>query len=117
MKKNLKAPIVIDIKNIIRQHCPTCNRYVKLSTRYPNYACVKCQALAVDAEKRKVVYLNTTEDGHGCKGVIIESNEILMSNICFIKELRFKVEEAYLGGIVYLPFPKRKRKTVTKELD
>lgn len=92
-----------------QQHCPACNRYVKHSTRYPKYACGKCISKAVDEKGRAVSFFNTTEDGHGCQGMLVETNEIIKSMTCFIKGMRFEAEEAYLGGIVLLPTAKRKR--------
>lgn len=97
-----------------QQHCPACNTYVKHSTRYPSYACSKCIGKAIDEQGRKVAFHNTTDDGHGCQGTLIERNELTNSNVCFIKGLKFKAEEAYMGGIVLLSVvdikPKRKRR-------
>ncbi|WP_293302504.1 hypothetical protein [Pedobacter sp. UBA4863] len=92
-----------------RQYCPICSRYVKASTRYPNYICLNCQELAVDDNEQKVAYHNTTDDGHGCEGIVIATKE-KTSNTCFIKGVKVKVEEAYLGGIVFLPFKAQKPK-------
>ena len=86
-----------------QQHCPACNRYVKHSTRYTNYACDKCKLNAVDAKGRAISFFNTTEDGHGCQGILIETKELIKSKTCFIKGLRFEAQEAYLGGIVLIP--------------
>lgn len=85
-----------------QQHCPACNRYVQHSTRYLNYACAKCVLKTVDAKGRAVSFFNTTEDGHGCQGILTETKEIIKSNACFIKGVKFEAEEAYLGGIVIL---------------
>lgn len=92
-----------------RQYCPICSRYVKVSTRYPNYVCAKCKELAVDKNGQKVAYQNTSIDGHGCEGIVVETKEIT-SNTCFIKGYKIRVEEAYLGGVVFLPFEKSKAK-------
>jgi hypothetical protein len=97
-----------------QQHCPACNSYVKHSTRYPNYACSKCIGKAIDEHGRRVVFYNTTDDGHGCQGRLVETNELITSDFCYIKGIRFKAEEAYMGGIVLLSAvdnkPKRKRR-------
>ena len=86
-----------------QQHCPACNRYVTYSTRYPNYACAKCVTKAIDAIGRAISFFNTTADGHGCQGILVETKELVKSNVCSIKGIRFEAEEAYLGGIVLLP--------------
>lgn len=91
------------------QHCSACNRYVQHSSRYPNYACDKCVSKAVDGKNRAVSFFNTTEDGHGCQGMLVETKELIKSMACFIKGIGFEAEEAYLGGIVLLPTVKRKR--------
>lgn len=92
-----------------QQHCPTCNRYVQHSTRYPNYACAKCASKAVDDKGRALSFFNVTMDGHGCQGMLVETKELVTSKVCFIKDIRFEAEEAYLGGVVILPKIKRKR--------
>jgi len=92
-----------------QQHCPACNRYVKHSTRYPKYACSKCVSRAVDGKGKAVSFFNTTEDGHGCQGMLVETKERIKSMSCFIKGIEFEAEEAYFGGIVLLPTVKRKR--------
>lgn len=69
---------------------------------------MKCQDLAVDETGSKVKFFNTSDDRQGCAGLVVDTKVILKSNICFIKGQRFNVEEAYFGGVVYLPFPKRK---------
>lgn len=117
MNKNEKPTKPTLIKEgIVRQHCPTCNRYVKMSTRYPNYACAKCQEQAINENGDKVQYFNTTDDGHGCQGMIRETKELTHSNICFIKSIKFKVDQAYLGGVVFLPDQKRKRMPKSEQI-
>jgi hypothetical protein len=86
-----------------QQHCPACNRYVKHSTRYPDYACDKCVLKAVDSKGRALHFINTTSVGHGCQAVLKETNELTKSKTCFIKGIKFKAQEAYFGGIVLLP--------------
>lgn len=90
-----------------QQHCPACNRYVQHSTRYPNYACARCVSKAVDSKGRTVRFFNTTEDGHECQGMLVETKELVKSKVCSINGIRFEAEEAYLGGIVLLPKIKR----------
>jgi predicted RNA-binding Zn-ribbon protein involved in translation (DUF1610 family) len=85
------------------QHCPSCNRYVHVSTRYPNYACRKCVDKAVDSKGRRVAFYNITLDGHGCQGRLVDSEKFVRSNICYIKGIKFRAEEAYMGGIILLP--------------
>ncbi|HMI02486.1 MAG TPA: hypothetical protein VK541_08400 [Pedobacter sp.] len=92
-----------------QQHCPACNRYVKYSERYPNYACAKCTAKAVDKNGETITFFNTTFDGHGCQGKLIATDTLTSSKICFIKGIKFRADEAYLGGIVLLPDVKLKR--------
>lgn len=115
MEKQTKPTKSEAIKLPKRQHCPTCNRYVRVSSRYPDYACPKCQKLAVNKEGQRVEYFNVSVDGHGCQGVIVGKNRLTRSKICFIKGIRFRVEEAYLGGVVFLPFPQPQRKTVKRK--
>lgn len=92
-----------------QQHCSACNRYVQHSTRYPNYACAKCVSKAVDENGEAISFFNITEDGHGCQGKLMASSQLTRSKTCFIKGIKFKADEAYLGGIVLLPEIKRKR--------
>jgi hypothetical protein len=92
-----------------QQHCPACNRYVRYSSRYPQYACDKCMHKAVDQDGRRIAFYNTTFDGHGCQGFLFDSNVATDSSECFIKGIRFKAEEAYMGGVVLLPEAKRSR--------
>ena len=84
------------------QHCPSCKRYVHVSTRYPNYACRKCVDKAVDSKGRRVAFYNITMDGHGCQGRFVDTEKFVRSNICYIKGIKFRAEEAYMGGIVLL---------------
>jgi len=115
MEKQTKQTKIGDIKLVKRQHCTTCNRYVRVSSRYPDYACLKCQKLAVNKEGQRVEYFNVSADGHGCQGVIVDGNKLTRSKICFIKGVRFRVEEAHLGGLVFLPFPESQRKAVKRK--
>ncbi|MNJ97101.1 hypothetical protein D3C87_148420 [compost metagenome] len=92
-----------------QQHCPVCNRYVRDSIRYPNYACAKCVLKAVDDKGRAVSFFNVTMDGHGCQGILVETKDLVNSKHCFIQGIRFEAEEGYLGGIVLLPEVKKKR--------
>lgn len=85
-----------------QQHCPGCNRYVKHSSRYPNYACSKCVSKDVDVDGRAISFFNTTEYAHGCQGMLVEKKEVVRSKICFIKGIRFKAEEAYLEGVILI---------------
>jgi hypothetical protein len=97
-----------------RQHCPACNRYVKPSTRYHNYACSKCVNKAVDANGLRIAFFNITIDGHGCQGKLVDSGKLTRTKTCYIKEEPYFAEEAHYGGIVIRPLPKpspkRKRK-------
>lgn len=86
-----------------QQHCPTCNRYVKYDERYPNYICVKCIDLAADKDGKAIVFYNITQDGHGCQGKYIASEKLYRSSFCYIKGIKCKAQEAYLGGIVIRP--------------
>ena len=85
-----------------QQHCPACNRYVKYSSRYPNYACHKCVLKAVNMNNEFIMFCNMKADGHGCQGKLMATNKLIRSRICFIKGFRFRAEEAYLGGIILL---------------
>jgi hypothetical protein len=95
-----------------QQHCPACNRYVQYSTRYPDYACAKCVSKAVDIKGEAIAFFNVTSDGHGCQGKLLATNKSTRSKICFIKGIKFKAFEAYLGGIVILPQIKRERTSI-----
>lgn len=99
-----------------RQHCPACNRYVKPSSRYTNYACSKCVNNAVDSKGRRVAFFNITLDGHGCQGKLVDSNKLTRIKTCFIKNNPYYAEEAHFGGIVIrpLPIPTSKKKGKAK---
>ena len=99
-----------------KQHCPACNRYVKPSSRYTNYACSKCANYAVDSKGRRVDFFNITLDGHGCQGILVDINKLTRSKTCYIKNNPYYAEEAYFGGIVIrpLPIPTSKQKIKTK---
>lgn len=91
-------PIKLD-----RQICPICKRYVKHSSRYPNYVCRQCIQLAIDKKGKLVHYFNTEFSGHGCAGAYVKTGKPYNSNLCYIKDVECKVEEAYLGAIVIEP--------------
>ena len=86
-----------------QQHCPTCNRYKKYSSRYPDYVCEKCVALASDKSGKPIVFYNITNDGHGCQGRYLEGGKLYRGNKCFIKDIKCYAEEAYMGGIIIRP--------------
>src|SRR5690606_1564303 len=115
MKKPTQPTQRDDIKQPKRQHCPACNRYVRVSSRYPDYAGDKCRQLAVNKHGAPVEFFNKTFDGHGCQGIVIQEVRLTRSNTCFIKGMRFRVEEAYLGGVVFLPFPQPQRNSVKRK--
>jgi hypothetical protein len=83
-----------------RQICPICKRYVKYSSRYPNYVCGHCVQLATDKKGNPVFFFNTEFSGHGCAGAYVKIGKPYNSNLCYIKGVECKAEEAYLGGIV-----------------
>ncbi len=98
-----------------QQHCPTCNRYVKYNERYPNFVCIKCIAQATDKDDKKIAFYNITEDGHGCQGKYVDSEKLYRSPFCFIKGIKCKAEEAYMGGIVVMPVDVNKPKVKVVE--
>jgi hypothetical protein len=83
-----------------QQHCPTCYRYVKYNERYRDYICKRCVELATDKQGQLIAFHNITESGHGIQGVYTASGKLYRSTTCFIKAVKCKAEEAYLGGIV-----------------
>lgn len=85
---------------IIRQTCGTCHRYVKVSSRYPNYVCDKCTSLTTDKKGKKVEFHNTGSSGHGCIGRYKHNGKNYPLNTCYIKDTRCKAKESYFGGIV-----------------
>ena len=86
-----------------KQHCPICSNEVIPMSRYSNYICDKCIKEATDGEGRKVVFGNTNVLGHGCQGKYRATDEEYETNICFIKGMKCKAQEAYFGGIVIQP--------------
>lgn len=90
-------------KNAI-QHCPICKQVVNFSSRYPDYICADCLILACDDKEKAVLFYNSSTSGHGCKGIYRLANLEYKSNLCFIKGIRCKAEEAYFGGIVIRPY-------------
>lgn len=87
-------------KIIERQFCPTCKRYVKVSSRYPNYVCNKCTLLATDKKGKAIAFYNTEHSGHGCAGRYRDSEKAYTSRTCYIKGIKCEADEAYMGGIV-----------------
>jgi hypothetical protein len=90
-------------KIIERQFCPTCKRYVKVSSRYPNYVCSKCISLATDKSGKAVEFCNTELSGHGCIGRYKDSGKDYTFKTCYIKGIKCKADEAYTVGIVLIP--------------
>lgn len=93
------------MKKLPQQKCPACKRFVRPSERYPNYACRSCVEKAVDKKGRRVAFYNITMDGHGCQGILVDTNKFTRSRICFINGIEFTAEEAYMGGIVLVLGP------------
>jgi len=85
------------------QFCPICKQPVTYSSRYPDYVCVSCIKQACDDKEQPVVFYNSTYSGHGCKGVYRLNDIDYNSNLCFIKGVPCRAEEAYLGGILIKP--------------
>lgn len=100
---NAQFEFMLTPSKIDRQVCPICKRYVKLSSRYPNYACRQCVQLATDKKGKPVHFFNTEFSGHGCAGAYTKTGKPYNSNRCYIKGVECKAEEAYLGGIVIKP--------------
>ena len=104
-----------------QQHCPACNRYVKYSQTYPNYACFKCVATATDEQGNRIAFYNITNDGHGMQAILPDSEKLVRATTCYIKGLTFEAQEADAGGIVLLPIkehkPKRKRAPKAQKID
>lgn len=82
------------------QYCPICGNEVFYSSRYPNYVCEDCEAKAVDEEGKLVYFHNTSLVGYGCQGKYKGTNNEYNHNICYIRGIECKAEEAYFGGIV-----------------
>jgi hypothetical protein len=82
------------------QFCPICKQPVLYSSRYPDYVCESCTELACDDKEQSVVFFNSTNSGHGCKGVYRLNNIDYYSNLCFIKGRPCRADEAYMGGII-----------------
>ncbi len=85
-----------------KQSCPNCGESVKKYSRYPNYLCRNCVKLITDKNGRKVAFYNTHLLGYGCQGYYVDrvKKEKYNSNICFIRNQKYFVEEARFGGIV-----------------
>lgn len=83
------------------QVCPICKRFVRCSTRYPNYVCHRCIELATDKNGNGVLFYNIEFSGHGCVGEYKKNGKPYLYNICYIKGIECRVDEAYFGGIIY----------------
>jgi hypothetical protein len=92
------------------QHCPTCNRYVKVNNSHSNYVCEKCVIKATDQDGKNLSFYSITEDGNGIQGKYTESGNLYRSTFCFIKGIKCRAIETVLYGILILPFKPRKRK-------
>lgn len=91
-----------------QNHCPTCNRYIKFIEGQPPYICVKCVALATDKEGKAVIFKTITETGIGTQGIYRDTGKLYRTNICYIKGIKCRVEDANIG------IAKRFAKTKTK---
>jgi hypothetical protein len=85
------------------QFCSICKQPVVYSSRYPDYVCENCTKLACDDKEQPVMFYNSTHSGHGCKGSYRLNDIDYNSNLCFIKRIPCRADEAYFGGIVIRP--------------
>ena len=57
---------------------------------------------AVNQKGEGVEFFNVTMDGHGCQGQLKVTSVLTRSKTCFIKGVRFRAVESYLGGIILI---------------
>jgi O-acetyl-ADP-ribose deacetylase len=94
-RRQRPAPVTTKV-----QHCPLCDRAVRLVERYPRYVCNDCLDLATDRQGRRVAFGNESLSG-GFVGVYVGSEEPYSSHECFVRGVRCEADEAKFGGIVH----------------
>ena len=82
-----------------KQFCPICDAEVEVVLRYPNYVCRKCAGKASSADGRRLIFCNENLSG-GFIAFYADTNESYDSHVCFIEDIRCRVDEAHFGGIV-----------------
>jgi predicted nucleic acid-binding Zn ribbon protein len=79
--------------NTQHQHCPACNRYVKVSAQFPSYACKKCLEKAVDYNGKPILFsIVAKRNLLKVKGSNIKTSA--SSTHCFIKDIRFSAKKS-----------------------
>ncbi len=85
--------------------CPICNQPKNEDPRYPDAVCPICAKQATDEQGRPLMFYNTAVSG-GFYAVVQGSNEVRNTHICYIQGIKCRADEAYMGGIVIVPFRK-----------
>lgn len=91
------------------QHCPICNRYVKINETHKNYICFKCTNLATDKTGKSIAFYDITNEGNGLQGKYLESGNLYRSPFCFVKGVKCKAIETVAYGILIIKQEPRKR--------
>jgi len=65
--------------------------------------------MTTDKKGKAVTFFNTSFSGHGCAGSYTDTGKEYTSRFCYIKGVKCIAQEAYLGGIVILPYLAKRR--------
>lgn len=84
--------------------CPICRSPAVDSTRYPDRLCPACVLEATDGQGRPLAFANSSAGG-GFEARYVEGGAPYVGHDCFVRGVRCRAEDAYLGGIVLRPAP------------
>lgn len=82
--------------------CPICGVELDFIERYPRYICSKCASLASDIDGNGISFFNEDLSG-GITGIYTDTGKPYNGNLCFIKGVKCRADEARFGGIVIQP--------------
>jgi hypothetical protein len=97
--------------------CPVCGTEQPAVPRYPDYLCRACVARASTAEERRLVLVNTGPSGgfaarYADTGELCE--EVTITHVVYVDDIRCRADEARLGGIVVQPWPEEHNDRLTR---
>ena len=82
-----------------RKTCPICGERMPASPRYPDQVCQACVRRACDEDGRPLRFYNVSLSG-GFVARYADSRRERHSHVCTIDDVRCRVDEAHMGGIV-----------------
>ena len=88
--------------------CPICSNPVRHRERYPLAVCQNCYNKACDAEGQKLVFFNLSMSG-GFRAMVVDTEKVYPSHICYIENKKCWADEARFGGIVIQIYTERSR--------